>query len=119
VAQWESTSGSSPSGTNLAELAVKLGCSYEWLATGRGSRTRSSKEQVHPAEDPAAVLRYFASTEEEEHILATFRQLDLWDQVVVTMLAESLASRPGSPTRRKGLQKLSRLRRSASERPEP
>ena len=100
VAQWESPSGSSPSAENLSRLAVKLNCSYEWLATGRGSRSANQRGTGHPAEDPAEVLRFFASTDAEEHLLATFRQLESWDQDVVGSLADLLATRPGSATRR-------------------
>ena len=100
VAQWESATGSSPSAENLSRLAIKLGCSYEWLATGRGNRNASAAGAGHPAEDPAAVLRFFARTDAEEHLLATFRQLESWDQNVVGAMADMLATRPGYATRR-------------------
>lgn len=100
VAQWESSTGSSPSADNLSRLAIKLGCSYEWLATGRGSRNANNRSAGHPAEDPSEVLRFFARTDAEEHLLATFRQLESWDQIVVGSLADMLATRPGSAARR-------------------
>jgi len=45
-------------------------------------------------------LAFFARTDAEEHLLATFRQLESWDQNVVASLADMLATRPGSAARR-------------------
>lgn len=100
AAQWESSKGSSPSTDNLGKLAVVLGCSYEWLATGRGGRVPSATSGAHPAEDTTEVLRYFARDDAEEHLLATFRQLDHWDRRSVGQLADTLASRPGQARRK-------------------
>jgi len=36
VAQWEMIGGTSPKVENLEQIAVKSGCYFEWIATGRG-----------------------------------------------------------------------------------
>lgn len=96
VAQWESVNGSAPATDNLARLSVVLRCSFEWLATGRGSRYVSAKTKADAEDSPdvAVVLTHFARDDEEEHVLTTFRGLHSYDQSVAISLLEQLASRP-------------------------
>ena len=58
VAQWEREGGSRPTAANLERLSAVLGCSFEWLATGRGHRhvRNRSAEQA----ETAVILRHFA-----------------------------------------------------------
>lgn len=44
VAQWENASGSTPATAHFAGLAQVLGCTFEWLATGRGRRMARGPE---------------------------------------------------------------------------
>lgn len=44
VAQWENASGSTPATAHFAGLAQVLGCTFEWLATGRGRRMARGRE---------------------------------------------------------------------------
>jgi hypothetical protein len=99
VAQWESPGGSLPSSANLSHLAIELDCSFEWLATGRGSRQAGGKSAAQTAET-AVMLRYFARDDAEEHVLAVFRHLDRKDQEVVMALADLLEKRSVSVKRR-------------------
>lgn len=94
VAQWERSEGSNPAASNLEKLAVTLACSFEWLATGRGTRNANDN-----AESAAVVLRHFAKDDAEEHLLAVFRELDGLDRKAVISLADTLSMRPGRKTR--------------------
>lgn len=94
VAQWERTDGSSPAASNLEKLAVTLACSFEWLATGRGSRHAVGKRPSQ-SEATAVVLRHFARDDAEEHLLVVFRKLDGSDQNLVRSIADLLKTRPG------------------------
>lgn len=66
--------GSKPASENLAKLAMSLGCSFEWLATGRGSKHTNGKSQT-PHEDTAVVMHSFDRDDAEEHVLSVFRKL--------------------------------------------
>jgi transcriptional regulator with XRE-family HTH domain len=99
VAQWERSDGSNPVASNLEKLAVELACSFEWLATGRGSRSAVGKHPA-PAEATAVVLRHFARDDTEELLLDTFRELDLWDQRLLMSMAETLSRRPVASRRK-------------------
>lgn len=99
VTQWERSDGSHPTASNLGKLAVLLGCSYEWLATGRGGK-RPSTSIASSGEETAVVLRHFARDDAEEHVLAVFRGLDEWDQKAVILLAETLSTRSVSLRRK-------------------
>ena len=104
VAQWESASGSAPSTTNLASLALALECSFEWLATGKGSRNvgRLAADRSPPRDDgdddepsqTAVVYRHFARDDEEEQLIEAFRELDAFDRAAVVVLTETLSARP-------------------------
>jgi len=99
VAQWERSDGSHPTASNLAKLSVLLGCSFEWLATGRGGK-RPANSVTSSGEETAVVLRHFARDDAEDHILAVFRGLDEWDQKAVILLAETLSNRSVSLRRK-------------------
>lgn len=90
VAQWERTDGSRPSVGHLAALAQKLDCSFEWLATGRGGRACATASS---GEETAVVLRPFARDDDEDQILAVFRNLDERDREMVLGLANALADK--------------------------
>jgi transcriptional regulator with XRE-family HTH domain len=96
IAQWESASGSTPSTTHFAELAGALGCSFEWLATGKGTRqtTRRIDAASEESGESVVVRRYFARSDEEEQLIEAFRELDAFDRAVVVGLAENLSARP-------------------------
>ena len=92
VAQWERTAGSRPSVSHLTALAQKLDCSFEWLATGRGSR--SLAPNTGPGMDATAVLlQNFAHDDDEERVLAVFRVLYAADRDMVLALADALAEK--------------------------
>ena len=96
VAQWERSGGSNPAASNLEKLAVTLACSFEWLATGRGTRNANGHAESAAA---AVVLRHFAKDDAEEHLLAVFRELDGLDRKAVISLADTLSMRPGRKAR--------------------
>jgi transcriptional regulator with XRE-family HTH domain len=93
VAQWERADGSNPASTNLERLAMALACSFEWLATGRGDKNAIAK-RGHGNADTAVDLRHFAKDDAEDHLLATFRELDHWDQKAVLSVVDTFTHRP-------------------------
>jgi len=96
VAQWERADGSKPSAANLEKLALGLGCSFEWLATGRGNKNARGKRSQATVET-AVQLRHFAKDDAEDHLLAAFRELDHWDQKAVLSVVDTLSHRPKRP----------------------
>lgn len=96
VAQWESASGSTPSTTHFADLAAALGCSFEWLATGKGTRHATRRVDAASEENGefAVVHRHFARSDEEEQLIEAFRELDAFDRAAVVGLTENLSARP-------------------------
>ncbi len=124
VAQWENASGSTPATAHFVGLAQVLGCTFEWLATGRGRRLAPGKNVdpggptgigAHhadlPGDDdpspfaddgttPAVALRCFARDDEEERLFIAFRMLDAFDRDVVLVLTETLSSRTKRAWRR-------------------
>jgi transcriptional regulator with XRE-family HTH domain len=92
VAQWERAAGSRPSVSHLTARAGALDCSFEWLATGRGSRNLASAAGAG-ADTTAVLLQNFAHDDEEERILAVFRTLDAADREMVLALADALAEK--------------------------
>lgn len=92
VAQWERAVGSRPSVSHLTVLAQKLDCSFEWLATGRGSRVCSTRLETD-GQDAAVLLQHFAHDDDEEKILSVFRSLDGPDRQMVLALADGLADK--------------------------
>lgn len=101
IAQWESASGSTPSTTHFAELAAALGCSFEWLATGKGARHTNRRIDAASDDNGESVVmrRHFARTDEEEQLIEAFRELDAFDRAVVVGLAENLSARPSQKRR--------------------
>jgi transcriptional regulator with XRE-family HTH domain len=98
VAQWEREDGSSPTVAHLSELARALDCSFEWLATGRGSRRCPGDENNEGA---AVVLAHFARNDQEEQMLELLRALDRSDRQIVLTLAELLADKSLRPKARR------------------
>lgn len=94
VAQWESASGSAPCTASFAGLADALGCSFEWLATGRGMRSLSRNVATAIAEAEPVDRRHFARDDHEEQLIETFRTLDDFDRGAILSLAETLSGRP-------------------------
>lgn len=99
VAQWERQGGSKPTATHLHALAQALDCSFEWIATGRGRRSLDSLQDS--GEGTAVVLQHFARDDEEERILAVFRELTHVDRAIVINLSESLQKRSYGGRRRR------------------
>jgi transcriptional regulator with XRE-family HTH domain len=96
VAQWESRAGSAPSTANFGKLALALHCSYEWIATGRGSRHVGARGPQAGGDGAgvAVLLEYFARNDVEEQLLTTFRELSEFDQQLAVSLVEQLSARP-------------------------
>jgi transcriptional regulator with XRE-family HTH domain len=108
ISQWERVDGSNPTAANLGNLALALACSFEWLATGRGSKSAGSKFSRSEPADTAVQLRYFAKDDGEEHLLAAFRDLDHWDQKAVLSVVDTLAHREKRPGPKAGKRKHNR-----------
>lgn len=102
VAQWESSAGSAPATSNLAELARVLHCSFEWVATGRGARGAGTRSHTGAGDSPdiAVHMRHFARDDDEERVLAAFRALREFDRVVALSVMEQLGARPKNRARR-------------------
>lgn len=92
MAQWERPGGSDPTAFNVGRLAIELSCSYEWLATGRGSRQLNVRSDSS-LEDLEPVLRYFARTDDEERLMSVFRDIDDWDKHLVLTILDTLVTR--------------------------
>jgi hypothetical protein len=92
-----------PSSASFASLAVTLGCSFEWLATGKGPRLADSRAGRAPEEtaEAAVVFRHFARDDEEEQLIVAFRELDPFDRATVVALTETLSARPTRSVRRR------------------
>jgi len=99
VAQWERPDGSTPSSTNLSNLAVELACNFDWLATGRGSRIPHSASDESAAET-VVQLAHFAKDDVEEHLLTVVRELDDLDKQALITLADVLSTRSRGKRRR-------------------
>ena len=99
VAQWESEAGSDPSAGNLGRLAQTLDCSFEWLATGRGTRQIAERKTTSASEDEQ-VLRHFARTDDEERVLELFREVDGWGKHLVLDLMPTPATHLSHPRSR-------------------
>lgn len=99
VAQWENEEGSLPSTASYMKLAVVLGCSFEWLATGQGARESGA---AAPEDSAAAAvdLRYFARSDAEERVISAFRALEESDQKTVASLLSSLEDKTRMARRR-------------------
>jgi transcriptional regulator with XRE-family HTH domain len=72
VAQWEHPDGTSPVLSRLQAIATATAVSFEWLATGRGSKSQAQHDKE---ETPALKLDLFALDDTEEMLLRRFRML--------------------------------------------
>lgn len=85
VAQWERNNAAGPTVGHLTKIALATGVSFEWLATGRGSRVIGGEGE----EPPGIVMDYIAQSESEERLLVAFRSLSAMEQVPVIEMLES------------------------------
>lgn len=70
MAQWEQAEGTSPSTSNLVQVAAMTGVCFEWLATGRGPIRVKGHEF-----DMALTLGDYARDELESRVLDLMRRL--------------------------------------------
>ncbi len=90
VAQWERNNAAGPTVGHLTMIALATGVSFEWLATGRGSRVIGGEGD----EPPGIVMDYIAQSESEERLLVAFRSLSALEQLpVLAMLEARMKSR--------------------------
>lgn len=86
VAQWERTEGgTTPSVSNLANIAVATRVAFEWLATGRGTN-------VTEVPDKTSAVTY-AMDEFEAHCLDCLRRLTRQSRRLICELLEDMAGR--------------------------
>lgn len=85
VAQWESAQGTSPNTEHLSQLALTTGARFEWLATGRGSRTLEACDA-----EPALIVHDFALDEMESRMLESFRRLPPRQRAVACSILDVL-----------------------------
>jgi transcriptional regulator with XRE-family HTH domain len=85
VAQWERDNAAGPTTGHLSEIALATGVSFEWLATGRGSRVIGGTGD----EPPGIVMDFIAESESEERMLVAFRSLSALEQLPVLALLEA------------------------------
>jgi transcriptional regulator with XRE-family HTH domain len=94
VAQWERKGGSRPSSKNMAQLAVELKVTFEWLATGRGPMELAVDAD---GDRPLAIdLDWYAHDALEQRLLAAYREVSYPANQRLVELVESMA---GVPTR--------------------
>lgn len=84
VAQWEGGSGTSPSTTHLAQVAVATDVCFEWLATGRGP----CRPDGSHAETTALEMQEFARNECEVKALDLLRRLSPRRQLLACRMLE-------------------------------
>jgi len=92
VGHWERGAGHQPTNANLMQLAVLLGVTYEWLATGRGS--------MHPLrfDDAEATVQEGCCINcgDEEALLLAFRKLSAKRRKAIVQFVRS-GSGPKDP----------------------
>jgi transcriptional regulator with XRE-family HTH domain len=88
VSQWEIPERALPSIGNQVLIALETGVSYDWLATGRGIPQLPAEGEVS-----AVTLGSFASTQQEEDLLAAFRGLGRREREAVLTITESMLRR--------------------------
>ncbi len=86
VAQWEQVSGTTPTMTNLTQLAILTEVRFEWLATGRGAMRLGN---LHV--EPAAVMSEFAHDILESRLLNAIRRLSMHKREVIVEMVEGLS----------------------------
>ena len=89
VAQWEHPDGTSPALSRLQAVATATAVNFEWLATGRGSQSRTRAGEA--TEAPALKLDLFALDDEEEKLLRRFRMLPPGARHLLVGLLDQLA----------------------------
>ena len=72
--QWESLQGTAPRRERLEQLAILLGVSYEWLATG--ARAKGEKPAFSIKEDAPSTYKT-AMTRDQEELLRLYNALSV------------------------------------------
>lgn len=85
VSNWESTSNTLPSSSNLIAAAQACGVSVEWLITGRGPMQLTGDQDV-PAVDAELIV-----DSEERALLSGFRRLSPKSQQAILTLIREIA----------------------------
>ena len=91
VAQWERKDGARPTTENMAKIAMATSVSFEWLATGRGSRWLGG--DANGGDTPAMMLNFYAQYGLEERLLVAFRSLRNPEQQPLVDFVEAMTSR--------------------------
>jgi len=91
VAQWERKDGARPTTENMAKIAMATSVSFEWLATGRGSRWLGG--DANGGDTPAMMLNFYAQCGLEERLLVAFRSLRNPEQQPLVDFVEAMTSR--------------------------
>jgi len=91
VAQWERKDGARPTTENMAKIAMATAVSFEWLATGRGSRWLGG--DANGGDAPAMMLNFYAQCGLEERLLVAFRSLRNPEQQPLVDFVEAMTSR--------------------------
>jgi transcriptional regulator with XRE-family HTH domain len=86
--QWEKEDGTAPSVENMARVAVVLGVTFEWLATGRGPTRNKEGTEL-----PAVMSSDFAHNLLEERLLRFARKLPRRNAELLVELVENLAAK--------------------------
>ncbi|HBD20200.1 MAG TPA: transcriptional regulator [Arenimonas sp.] len=93
VAQWERKDGAKPTTDNMAKIAMATAVSFEWLATGRGSRWVGGTGDANGNDTPAMLLNFYAQCGLEERLLVAFRSLRNPEQQPLVDFVEAMTSR--------------------------
>lgn len=93
AAQWEHPNGTAPGTSRLQEIAAATGVTFEWLATGRGERSR---RRPNPDSIPALKLDIYAQDWTEETLLERFRLLTPRAKQMLVNLLEEVRPTRGS-----------------------
>lgn len=83
VANWECANPGNPATSRLEKMALVLGVSYEWLATGRGSMTYE-----HALEEAAIEARLTQDDPMERRLLDAFRDAPDKARLLILEMAE-------------------------------
>lgn len=88
VSHWESPLGKNPTVGNLRKIAKVTGVGFEWLATGRGRMTLSSKEAL---DGMPAALAELIDDDAEIRLVRAFREAPAKARAALLELAEQIA----------------------------
>ena len=86
VTQWENAKGTCPSTAHLAQIAIRTGVCFEWLATGRGAAQAAAGQF-----DAALMPEDFAQDELESQALLVMRRLSAKKRKAAVQILEILA----------------------------